>query len=352
MAKPPSAPAATAATSGSPSLSTRLHLSPRASDVLIAVGALTVARFAFRGAQMLYRSFLRGRRSNLSRYQTPSEDGWALVTGCTSGLGEAFAFELARRGFHVMLVARNAGKLQEVSDAIRAKYPRTITRIIVSDAAATGPESAAAVDAVRTAAAEVPLRLLINNVGVLDESRFVDQSSKAMGEMIQANVAYTTLLTHALLPQLQREASAAAGARTGVLFVSSQCGVFGVPFLAVYSATKSFVIGLSHSLRDELRNDHSALAGSGRVDVSCFTPSRLCTRMTGIQDPSLFVPSAEAVAQAALDRLGLREFAGVAAHQIMRDLGEGIDEETRGTIAYRGMEQERRRKEKQGKSSG
>lgn len=335
MSKLSSAPSSSPSTS----LATRLHLSPRCSDVLLALGALTVARFAFRGAKLLYRTCLRGRSSNLRRYQAPSGDGWALVTGCTSGLGEAFAFELARRGFHVMLVARNAQKLQEVSDAIRKLYPQTITRIVVSDAAATGDAGAAAIEAVRSAAAEVPLRVLINNVGVLDDNRFVEQTVSAVQEMINVNVAYTTLLTHALLPQLQREASATASARTAVLNVSSQCGVFGVPFYSVYSATKSYLIGLSHSLREELRHDNSAAGGSGRVDVSSYTPSRLCTRMTGIETPSFFVPSAQSCAVAALDQLGARDFAGVASHALLLEVGEAIDAESRGKLEYKEVEQ-------------
>lgn len=325
-----------------------MHLSPRASDALLLVGALSVASLAWRGAKLLYRVALRGSccgSKGLQVYQTsPPGNAWAAVTGSTEGIGRAFCFELARRGFHLLLVGRNAEKLQALAGTIRATHPQTITRIVVSDAAATGAEGLEAVEAVRAAAAEVPLRLLMNNVGTITESRFVAQTSAQVQEMLQVNAMYTTMLTHALLPQLQREASATPQNRTGIMNVSSLCGVFPMPFLSVYSATKSYVIALSHALRTELAHDLSVAGGSGRVDVSAFTPARVCTRMTGISEPSFLVPTPEAVARAALDEMGNRDLGGVRAHRMLLEIGGLFDDDTRGKLEYQAQEAEMQKK--------
>ena len=106
----------------------------------------------------------------------------------------------------------------------------------------------------------VPPNLLINHAGMGDYGPFSTASESRLRMQMDLNVAAVVLLTHALLPHLNRNAERPAG----VLNVSSLAGQLPMPELAVYAATKSFVTSFSEALRIELERDH--------VVVSCVCP--------------------------------------------------------------------------------
>lgn len=199
-------------------------------------------------------------RCDLTQFQTKAKDAWAMVTGCTGGIGEAFAFELARRGFNVLLVSRSEAKLKELAAAIKAKYPKTQVDYVASDATSTDAKDIQSV--VDKAATKRGLTILINNVGVSNNPSLFDQTAaKEIEDMIVVNCRYSSILTHKIVPLLKKQPRAA------IVNLSSQSAFYHVPYLAVYSATKAYNYAFSNALREELKADN--------IDVLALTPGTL-----------------------------------------------------------------------------
>jgi 17beta-estradiol 17-dehydrogenase / very-long-chain 3-oxoacyl-CoA reductase len=230
----------------------------------------------------------------------PADDAWALVTGATAGLGEGFAFELANRGFNLILVSRSEEKLRATSAAIRAKYPTIQVKVVRSEAASVD-EQETNLSAIVDVASSVPLRILVNNVGVAIDDFIADTSIADIDTTLHVNCRYGTLLTRALIPVLRRTSAGA------IVNVASRSGIFHFPYWGVYSGTKAYVIALSHALREELMADG--------IEVLAHIPSRFVSAMSGFDTPEAGVCSAEESVRGALNAIGLRDHAGYSRHQ-------------------------------------
>lgn len=168
----------------------------------------------------------------------------ALVTGATSGIGACFAQALpADTG--LLLTARNAealtGRQRELEGAGR--------RVEVLAADLTTDEGRNALIA-KAEALEVDL--LVNNAGVGSFGAVVDNTPEFERATVELNVVATTVLTRALLPGMIDRA-VRDGRRAGLLLVSSTTAFQPVPFLATYSASKSFILAYGEALATELR---------------------------------------------------------------------------------------------------
>lgn len=172
--------------------------------------------------------------------------GTAVVTGAAGGIGEALAVQLAARGSHLVLLDRDAERLDGVATGIRAAHPALRVTTYVVDLA----DEAATAAVAQTLVAEHPgTTLLVNNAGVALGGRF-DQVTVEEFEWVMAiNVRAVVRLTHALLPVLK----ARPGAH--VVNISSVFGIFAPAGQAAYSTSKFAVRGFSESLRHELADD-------------------------------------------------------------------------------------------------
>lgn len=103
---------------------------------IFSLGALFLASHFYKLIQVLSRNFL-GTPVNTKRY---GKDSWAVVTGCTDGIGKALALELAKRGFNIVLIGRNKNKLEDVIKQIQTKHQRQ-TLMIVMDFSNNYPAS-------------------------------------------------------------------------------------------------------------------------------------------------------------------------------------------------------------------
>ena len=188
--------------------------------------------------------------------------GTAVVTGAASGIGEALALDLARRGSHLVLVDRDAERLEGVAGRIRADHPalRVATHLAdLSDDAAT----AALAD---TLVAEHPeTTLLVNNAGVALGGRFDQVTLEEFDWVMAINFRAVVRLTHALVPVLKKHPGA------HVVNVSSVFGIFAPAGQAAYSASKFAVRGFSEALRHELAEDG--------VGVTVVHPGGIRTRI-------------------------------------------------------------------------
>lgn len=219
----------------------------------------------------------------------PIDGGHVLITGASSGIGEALARELGARPSVLSLLARRVDRLEALRAALVAQHPGLRVELLpcdLLDRAATE----AALEALEARAGAVDV--LINNAGFGDFGAYDEVSWKKTEEMIALNVTGLAYLTHRVLPGM------VARGRGGVLNVSSGFGLSFLPGFAAYVGTKHFVTGFTECLRLEV--------GGRGVVVSQLCPGPVATefiekaRMGRAKPPSLATISAEACARAAV----------------------------------------------------
>jgi short-subunit dehydrogenase len=179
----------------------------------------------------------------------------AIVTGASGGLGLEFAKLLAADGHDLVLVARSAGKLETIADQLRSQHGVSIEVIAadlgVPDAAARLFEKVPACD------------ILVNNAGFASNGAFDTIPPARIREELLLDVVTLTELTRSYLPGMRER-------RNGrILNVASTAGFLPGPFMAVYYASKAYVLSFSQALSEELR-------GSG-VTVTTLAPGATAT---------------------------------------------------------------------------
>lgn len=178
---------------------------------------------------------------------------WALVTGASMGIGEAFAWALAERGTNLVLCARSEDRLRALAQSIHAEH-RVQTHVVAADLGRPG----AAADAWRRASEGREIHLLVNNAGFGLHGRFDALSADRQAEMVALNCTAVLELAHLALNGMRTRGAG------GIVNVASVVAFQPVPWMAAYAATKAFVLSLSESLTEENRE-----AG---VRVLCVSP--------------------------------------------------------------------------------
>ncbi len=184
---------------------------------------------------------------------------WALITGASSGIGAELAKLYAKRGYNLALTARRTDRLYKIASAATSAADDNIkTRIITCDIS-----DKAQCRALYASLSDLKIDLLINcagfgAVGVFDETDIDRQL-----EMIDVNCASLTLLTHLFLQDFKKCDSGA------ILNVASSAGLLpGGPNMAVYYATKAYVISLTNAIHEEL----SSCGSSVKIAALCPGP--------------------------------------------------------------------------------
>jgi uncharacterized protein len=164
-----------------------------------------------------------------------------LITGASSGIGEALALALGARGDHVVLVARSQGRLEAIEERLRRAGG--LATVIPADLAQPGAAQGVFDEVTRRG---LDLDVLVNNAGLGHFGRFHEEPSAHLSEQLYVNVVALTELTRLFAPGLLARGGA-------VLNVASTVAFQPVPFLSVYGATKAFVLALSEALWAEYR---------------------------------------------------------------------------------------------------
>jgi short-subunit dehydrogenase len=191
--------------------------------------------------------------------QTPARRPVVLVTGGSRGIGLALARGFAARGHDLVLVARDAGRLQQAAEAIGAEHS-VLVAAIACDLGQTGG-AASLLAAIEAAGSYVDI--LVNCAGVGVSGAFVTNDASEIHSALSLNVDAATSLMQACLPGMM------ARRRGGVLNVASLAGMLPMPYLALYGATKSYLVALSRAVASEV-------AGAG-VTVSVLLPGPVDT---------------------------------------------------------------------------
>ena len=167
---------------------------------------------------------------------------WAVVTGASGGIGLEIARELASRGYALVLSARSGDKLQALAEELQRAHA-TATLVAALDLGLPGGADELAR---RIEQAGIEPKVLVNNAGIGLFGDFADADPVQTREMVELNVAAPTRLTRLLLPALLRQAPA------HVLNVASTAAFQPGPGMAVYFASKAYVLSLGEALDAEL----------------------------------------------------------------------------------------------------
>ncbi len=167
----------------------------------------------------------------------------ALVTGASSGIGEAFVRTLAARGMTVILVARSGERLATIADELTQQHGvrAEVLTCDLSEPMAVG----ALAEAVHQRGLTVDL--LVNNAGFGMHGPFEALSPAREQQEVQVNIAAMVALTHAFAPMMLERGMG------GIINVASVVGLQPVPYMAVYGATKAFVLSFTYALAEEYR---------------------------------------------------------------------------------------------------
>lgn len=184
----------------------------------------------------------------------------ALITGATSGIGEAFA-EALPEDTGLLLTGRNEAKLAVLRDRLAAEG-RTI-EIVPADLRQSEDRRR-----LSEAGDAFEIDLFINNAGLGYFSNFVETPLDEEVAMVQVNVVAVHELTHALLPGMLARAQM-SGARAGLIVVSSVIGHLPVPYFATYAATKAFDLAFAEGLAEEMSDEP--------VDILALCPGATAT---------------------------------------------------------------------------
>jgi short-subunit dehydrogenase len=180
---------------------------------------------------------------------------YALITGASKGIGKAIAFDLAAKGYHLLLVARSEKLLNEVKAEIGRSHP-TVQVAYRSADLSTSTSAQELFD--WTQQQGISISILVNNAGYGLSGRFDSHPLEQHLNMLQVNCTTLIQLTYLFLPQLKQQKEA------HILNIASSAAYQAVPYLSLYAASKSLVLSFSRGLRFELRKTG--------VNVTCVCP--------------------------------------------------------------------------------
>lgn len=171
------------------------------------------------------------------------QNKWTLITGASSGIGEAFAHDLAAKGSHLILVARSEDKLIALAEELQKKH-RIQAEVIVADLSQENSPSRLYQQCMERG---LNVDILINNAGFATYGLFEQLSGSRQHEEVMLNVLAVVDLTHLFLPGMLKR-------KSGVIInVASTAAFQPLPNMAVYGATKAFVLSFTQALWEENR---------------------------------------------------------------------------------------------------
>lgn len=224
--------------------------------------------------------------------------GTAVVTGASSGIGAVYADRLARRGYDLILVARNRDRLVQIADRLTTSTGRSV-EVVAADLG--NPADLRRVEQILSDDASITM--LVNNAGFGGSAPLLQSSVDEMESMIDLNVTALTRLTYAVAPRFVDRGEGT------VINIASIVAIAPEILNGVYGATKAYVLAFSQSLRHEL--------SAKGVRVQAVLPGATRTEFWDVAGqpvenlPQEIVMSVDNLVDAALSGLDQGEFATI-----------------------------------------
>ncbi|KAK6510798.1 hypothetical protein TWF506_009893 [Arthrobotrys conoides] len=214
---------------------------------------------------------------------------WAVVTGASDGIGKEFVYQLAAKGFNILLISRTASKLEEISKDLEEKY-KIQTEYLPIDFAQNLDEDYKKI-ATRIGVKDVSI--LVNNVGKSYDmpTQFLITDETLIQDIITVNCTATLRVTKAVVPGM------VARKRGLILTMGSFAGLTPTPLLAAYSGSKAFLTSWSAALACELQ-PHG-------IHVDLIQSYLVTSAMSKVRRTSLTIPNPKAFVKATLGKIGV-----------------------------------------------
>ena len=226
---------------------------------------------------------------------------WAVVTGCTDGIGLQYALQLAAKGFNIVVISRSEEKLEAVSKQITEKF-NVKTKIIVYDFAK--------VDGYENIAKELEdldIGILVNNVGMAygKPVRHDDSDLSKTFNIMTVNMFSCTGMSHAVITGMSKRK------RGLMIHISSLASKFHVPFANVYFATKTFMNKYVKCFSYE---------NEGIIDHQLVLPGYVESKMSKRKASFFFCPTAEDFVRSAIGTIGFADITcGYWSHELQKN---------------------------------
>jgi len=183
-----------------------------------------------------------------------AKKGTVLITGATSGIGYDFAAIFAEKGYNLFLASRNLEKLEEIKETVEKKFNVSVKIVAIDLSKAKSAQSVFE----ETRNQNTDIDILINNAGFGIYGDHIDLDIDAVEAMIQLNITTLTELCTLFGKEMKKRK------RGYILNVASTAAYQPLPFVAAYSATKSYVLYFSEALAKELEDY--------QIVVTCLSP--------------------------------------------------------------------------------
>ena len=205
----------------------------------------------------------------------------ALITGASSGIGRDIARNLSKKGYDLVLVARDLEKLNELKEELKTNVEIESTDLSIAENCKNLHKKYKNID------------ILVNNAGFGDCGYFAKTNLEKEILMINTNIFAYHILTKLYLQDMKEKD------RGKILNVASIAGFMPGPLMATYYSTKSYVVRLSESIREELRREKS------NVQISILCPGPVNTNFNKVADVQFAIKglSSEYVAKYAVDKM-------------------------------------------------
>lgn len=270
----------------------------------IVLGSLAAAWISIQAVKLAFFIWAYVRPSSILRYRhnhsNSSAPPWAIITGASDGIGKAYAYELADRGFNIVLHGRNSTKLHNVRHELQTEYPHLSFRIIIADATDSGPDALERIHEIAEGLKDLHITILINNVGAGAKpsshpavEEFHQTLAPDIDAVISLNARFPIQFTRAILPHLLSHGGPAL-----ILSMGSMADA-GMPYLEIYSACKAFLLCFSRALRREMIAE-----GNANVEVLGIMTGEVTDVSFDRQKPTLGRPGSRQFAHAAIERVG------------------------------------------------
>ncbi|GAB4840517.1 hypothetical protein Ancab_021286 [Ancistrocladus abbreviatus] len=254
--------------------------------VVSSIGFLTLLKSFFHLLKWVWSMFLRPPKK-LKDYGK-----WAMVTGCTDGIGKALAFELASKGLSLVLVGRNPTKLEATTKEIRERCGGQIgiKSFTVDFAKSSGEEVERKI---REGIEGLDVGILINNAGAVNPyPKYFHELDLETESIIRVNLEAATWVSKAVLPGMMKKRKGA------IVNIGSGSSVLAPSYalFTVYSSTKAYLAMLSKCMSLEYKKYG--------IDIQCQIPLFVATKMIHIRKSSFFIPTAEEFSKASIRWIG------------------------------------------------